>query len=163
MGGFDRGFDRDDGAERDQPTEAAVVGDGTVRGGEPRTAVETRTRDEAQADLRQAVESGWDRGRTFKAPRGELAVFQAVRVPAPDRGRRANDRQARALKRILEARNPDAAVTATAAPGGVRVTINGPGVWPASSRTADLALSLSDDSPYLRRYLARVAAFGAGR
>jgi neutral trehalase len=80
VGGFDRGFDRENGSERDKPAELAAVGDGTVRGGEPRVAVETRTRGEAHADLRQAVESGWDRGQRFAAPRGELAVFQARRA-----------------------------------------------------------------------------------
>lgn len=60
-----------------------------------------------------------------------------------------NDRQALALKHLLEASNPDAAVTAVAEPGGVLVTISGPGIWPASARTADLTLSLTDDSPYL--------------
>ena len=84
MGGFDRGFDRDKGSERDKPTEVVAVSDGTVRSGEPRVAVETRTRSEAYADLRQAVESGWDRGQRFEVPRGELAVFQARRAGLPE-------------------------------------------------------------------------------
>jgi hypothetical protein len=78
------GFDRDNGSERDKPAEAAAVGDGAVRGGEHHVAVETRTRGEAHADLRQAVEAGWDRGQRFEAPRGELAVFQARRAGLPD-------------------------------------------------------------------------------
>lgn len=84
MGGFDRGFDRDKGSERDKPAEVVAVSDDTVRSGEPRVAVETRTRGEAHADLRQAVESGWDRGQRFEAPRGELAVFQARRAGLPE-------------------------------------------------------------------------------
>ena len=80
MDGFDRGIDRDNGSGRDRPTEAEAPGDSTVRGGEPRTAVETRTRGEAYADLRQIDESGWDRGRRYEAPRGELAVFRVERA-----------------------------------------------------------------------------------
>lgn len=84
MGGFDRGLDRDKRTERDRPTEAAAHGDTTVRGGEHRVAVETRTRGEAYADLRQAVESGWERGRRFDMPRGELAVFRAGPAGLPE-------------------------------------------------------------------------------
>lgn len=84
MGGFDRGFDRDNGSERDKPAEAAAAGAGIVRGGEPRVAVETRTRGEAHADLRQAAESGWERGREFGAPAGELAVFRSGRAGLPE-------------------------------------------------------------------------------
>jgi hypothetical protein len=84
VGGLDRGLDRDDGSERDRPAEAAALADSTVQGGKPRIAVETRTRGEAHADLRQIVESGWDRGRRYEAPRGELAVFRAERAGLPD-------------------------------------------------------------------------------
>jgi hypothetical protein len=84
VGGFDRGFDRDSGAERDKPAEAAAAGDGSLRGGEPRATVETRTRGEAYADLRQAVESGWDRTGRYEAPRGELAAFRAERAGLPE-------------------------------------------------------------------------------
>jgi hypothetical protein len=84
MGGFDRGFDHDNGSERDRPAEAEALGDSTVRGGEPRIAVETRTRGEAYADLRQIVESGWDRGRRYEAPHGELAMFRAERAGLPE-------------------------------------------------------------------------------
>ena len=84
MGGFDRGFDRDNGLDHDKPTEAAAAGAGIVRGSEHRVAVETRTRGEAYADLRQAVESGWDRGQRFEAPRGELAAFRAGRAGLPE-------------------------------------------------------------------------------
>lgn len=84
MGAFDRGFDRDNGLDRDKPTEAAAASPGIVRGGEHRVSVETRTRGEAHADLRQAAESGWDRGQRFEAPRGELAVFQARRAGLPE-------------------------------------------------------------------------------
>jgi hypothetical protein len=82
--GFDRGFDRDDALDRDKPMEAAAAGAGVVRGGEHRVAVETRTRGEAYADLRQAAESGWDRGRGFSAPTGELAAFRAERAGLPE-------------------------------------------------------------------------------
>jgi hypothetical protein len=80
VGGFDRGFDRGNGLDRDKPTEVAAVGATIVRSGEHRVAVETRTRGEAHADLRQAAESGWERGRGFGAPRGELAAFRAERA-----------------------------------------------------------------------------------
>jgi len=82
--GFDGGFDRGNGAERDRPTEAGAHGDSTVQGGDPRIAVETRTRGEAYADLRQVVESGWDRHQRFDAPRGELAMFRAERAGLPE-------------------------------------------------------------------------------
>jgi hypothetical protein len=76
-GGFDRGFDRDNGLEPDKPTEAAAVGPGTVQGREHRATMETPTRGEAFASLRQAVKSGWERGPRVRAPRGELAAFRA--------------------------------------------------------------------------------------
>jgi hypothetical protein len=82
--GFDRGFDRDNGAERDRPTESEAHGDSTVQGGDPRIAVVTRTRGEAYADLRQIVESGWDRHQGFDAPRGELAMFRAEGAGLPE-------------------------------------------------------------------------------
>ena len=84
VGGFDRGFDRDNKSERDRPAEAAALADSTARGGEPRTAVETRTRGEAHADLRQAAESGWDRHSKFDAPRGELAQFRGEQAGLPE-------------------------------------------------------------------------------
>jgi hypothetical protein len=65
-----------------------------------------------------------------------------------------NERQAEVLKSLIEAGHPDAGVTVTAEPGGVRVAISGPGASPASSRVGDATLSLSDDSPFLRRFLA---------
>jgi hypothetical protein len=78
VGGFDRGSDRD------KPVEAVAFGDGTLRGGELGVVVEARTRGEAYADLRQSVESGWDRSRRFDAPRGELAMFRAERAGLPE-------------------------------------------------------------------------------
>jgi hypothetical protein len=84
VGGFDRGFDRDNGSERDKPVETAAVGEAVREAGVPRMAVEARTRGEAHADLRQAVESGWDRRGRFDAPRGELAVFRAERAGLPE-------------------------------------------------------------------------------
>jgi hypothetical protein len=47
-------------------------------------AVETRTRGEAYADLRQAAESGWDRSLKFDAPRGELARFKLEDAGLPE-------------------------------------------------------------------------------
>lgn len=47
---------------------------------ETHMAVEKRTRGEAHADLRQAVESGWDRNFKFDAPREELALFRPERA-----------------------------------------------------------------------------------
>ena len=84
MGRYDRGSDRDNGSEHDKRAEVVAVGDVTVRSGEPRVAVETRTRSEAHADLRQAAESGWDRGQRFEAPRAELMMFQARRAGLPE-------------------------------------------------------------------------------
>ncbi|MDX6419144.1 MAG: hypothetical protein QOG28_3764, partial [Trebonia sp.] len=40
--------------------ETAAVGEAVREPGVPHMAVEARTRDEAHADLRQSVESGWD-------------------------------------------------------------------------------------------------------
>jgi hypothetical protein len=76
------GFDR--GSERDRPTEVAGVGEGAVRGGEPGVSVESRTRGEEYADLRQIAQAGWDRGRRFDAPRGELAEFRTARAGLPE-------------------------------------------------------------------------------
>jgi hypothetical protein len=84
VSGFDRGLDRDNGSERDRPAEAADLGDGTVRGCETRVGVETRTRGEEYADLRQIAETGWDRSRRYEAPRGELATFRAGRAGLPE-------------------------------------------------------------------------------
>jgi len=64
-----------------------------------------------------------------------------------------NDRQAEALKRILEGRHPDLAVTATPTDGGVEVTMTGPAATSASSAVGDVTLILGDDSPYLWRLL----------
>lgn len=77
MGELDRGSDRD------KPVEADTVGEGTLRDREVGVVVETRTRGEAYADLRQSAESGWDRSRRFDAPRGELAVFRAEQAGLP--------------------------------------------------------------------------------
>jgi hypothetical protein len=84
MGGLDHGIDRDHGSERDRPIEAEAPSDRTVKGREPRMAVETRTRGEAYADLRQAAESGWDRHQGFGVPRGELAMFRTERTGLPE-------------------------------------------------------------------------------
>jgi hypothetical protein len=46
--------------------------------------VETRTRGEAHADLRQAAESGWNRSLKFDAPRGELARFEPELAGLPE-------------------------------------------------------------------------------
>jgi hypothetical protein len=64
-----------------------------------------------------------------------------------------NEQQAEVLKSLIEAGHPDAGVTVTAEPGGVRVAISGPGASQGSSRVGDTTL-LSDDSPFLRRFLA---------
>ncbi len=76
------GFDRE--SEGDKPAETAIADLGAMQRGELRTAVETRTRGEAYADLRQAVESDWDRHRKFDAPRGELARFEPERAGLPE-------------------------------------------------------------------------------
>ncbi len=68
-----------------------------------------------------------------------------------------NEHPAEVRKALIEAGHPDAGVTVTAEPGGVRVAITGPGASPGSSRLGDATFSLSDDSPLLRRFLARYA------
>jgi hypothetical protein len=78
------GFDRDNGSERDRPTEAEALGDSTVRSGELRTAVETRTRGEAHADLHQVLTSGWNRNYRYQSPHGELAMFRTERAGLPE-------------------------------------------------------------------------------
>lgn len=70
----------DRGSDRDKPVEAVAVGESNSKGGELRSVVETRTRGEAYADLRQSAESGWDRSWKFGAPRGELTTFKAGRA-----------------------------------------------------------------------------------
>jgi hypothetical protein len=84
MGVVDRGFDRGSRSEPDKPMETTAVGEAVREVGAPRMAVETRTRGEARADLRQSVESGWDRGQRFAVPRGELAVFRPERAGLPE-------------------------------------------------------------------------------
>jgi hypothetical protein len=74
----------DYGADRDKPVEAVTVGEGTPRDRELGVIVETRTRGEAYADLRQTAESGWDRSRRFDARSGELAAFRAERAGLPE-------------------------------------------------------------------------------
>ena len=124
MDGFDRRFDRDNGSERDRPTEAEAPGDSIVRGGEPRMVVETRTRGEAYADLRQIAESGWDRGHRYEAPHGELAVFRAGRaglpeVSAEEAGRYAERHRAgRPWLEAAERASPEAARIIVAADQG---------------------------------------------
>jgi hypothetical protein len=81
MGVVDRGLDL---SQPDKPTEAAAVGEAVRAVGAPRVAVETRTRGEAGADLRQSVESGWDRGQRLDVPRRELAAFRAERAGLPE-------------------------------------------------------------------------------
>lgn len=73
---FDRGSDSPGG---DRPAEAAAT-DGPVKAAAFYALVETRSRSEASADLKQAVESGWDRHRVFEAPRAELARFRLDRA-----------------------------------------------------------------------------------
>jgi len=74
----------DRGSDCDKPAEPVTVGEGTPRGRELGVVVETRTRGEAYADLRQSAESGWDRSRRFDAPHGELAAFRAERAGLPE-------------------------------------------------------------------------------
>lgn len=74
----------DHGTDRDKPVEAVTVGEGTPRDHELGVIVETRTRGDAYADLRQSAESGWDRSRRFDAPSGELAAFRAERAGLPE-------------------------------------------------------------------------------
>jgi ribosome biogenesis protein Nip4 len=69
-----------------------------------------------------------------------------------------NDRQAKVLKRLIEATHQDARVTVTAEPDGVQIVISGPGAAPGSSKLGETTLSLSDDGQFLRRFLARHAS-----
>lgn len=64
-----------------------------------------------------------------------------------------NERQAEALQHLMEAGHPDAAVTVTAQPGGVRVVISGPGIVPGASGEGRVILGLRDDSPFTWLFL----------
>lgn len=68
-----------------------------------------------------------------------------------------NKRQAAALKRILEAADPDAGVTVEPQSDGVHVTISGAktDLGLAGPDTRDVELRLSDNSPLLLCFLAR--------
>lgn len=68
-----------------------------------------------------------------------------------------NEDQAAAVQRLFEDQHPDAAVTATAEPGGVLVTINGPhpDLGLAGPGTRRVELHLGDRSPFLLRMIAR--------
>jgi hypothetical protein len=69
-----------------------------------------------------------------------------------------NQRQAAALKSVLEAGHPDTATTVTAVPGGAEVTISGPVTSPGLSGpggSADVVLRLGENSPLLLFLLAR--------
>jgi hypothetical protein len=64
-----------------------------------------------------------------------------------------NERQAEALKRLIEAGHPDAATTVKAEPDGAEVTISGPRKSPGvsgSGTAMDVELRLSDDGPLMR-------------
>jgi hypothetical protein len=87
-----RGFDC--GSDRDKPVEAAAVDGDTSIGGELGVVTGVRTRGEAYADLRQSIESGWDRSQRFDAPRGELAVFRTERAGLPEVGSAEAERYA---------------------------------------------------------------------
>jgi hypothetical protein len=70
-----------------------------------------------------------------------------------------NERQAEALRRLMEAGHPDAAVTVTAQRGGARVVMSGPGMVPGTSGPGTrgpgtLRLCLGDDSPFTWLFLA---------
>ena len=77
MSVIDRAFDLD------KPAEAASIGDGRKEAGSD-VPVESRTRSEYYADLRQAAGSGWDRNLRFTAPRGELARFKPEFAGLPE-------------------------------------------------------------------------------
>ncbi len=66
-----------------------------------------------------------------------------------------NEDQATALKRAIEAGNPDAGTIVTPQPDGVRVTISGPLKAPSLSGPGvitDVELRLRDDGPFMKRY-----------
>lgn len=77
MSVIDRAFDLD------KPAEAATADDGRKEAGSD-VPVESRTRSEYYADLRQAAGSGWDRNLRFTAPRGELARFKPELAGLPE-------------------------------------------------------------------------------
>lgn len=67
-----------------------------------------------------------------------------------------NQKQAAALKNVMEAAHPDAGITVTAQPDGAEVTISGPLKAPGLSgpgNATDVEMHLRDDSPFLARYL----------
>lgn len=81
--------------DRDEPTEVPTVGkggDGGHGGAESVALREARTPGEAYADLRQAVEAGWDRHLRFSAPRDELAQFKLGDAGLPEVGIEEADR-----------------------------------------------------------------------
>lgn len=68
-----------------------------------------------------------------------------------------NAEQAAVVQRLFEDEHPDAAVTATAEPDGVHVTISGPqaDLGLAGPGTRDVELHLSDRSQFLLLMVAR--------
>jgi hypothetical protein len=71
-----------------------------------------------------------------------------------------NAEQAQALKNLIEADSPDAGITVTPEPDGVRITISDPRRCPGVSGPGgmDAELCLSDDSPWLGFFLAYAIA-----
>jgi hypothetical protein len=63
-----------------------------------------------------------------------------------------NERQAETLKRLIEAGQPGAG-TSVAGPGGAEVTIDGLLKSPGLAGTIPDELRLSENGPFLRRYL----------
>ncbi len=74
-----------------------------------------------------------------------------------------NERQAQALKNLIEAGNPDAGTTVTPQPDGVHVTISGPQASPGLSGPGGMnaELRLADDSPWLSYFMAYAIAEAA--
>jgi hypothetical protein len=69
--------------DQDRRAEAAAP-DEPARIAELGALAETRSPGEVYADVRQSVESGWDRHRQFDAPRAELARFRPEQAGLPE-------------------------------------------------------------------------------
>jgi hypothetical protein len=143
MSVIDRTFDLD------KPAEAATAGDGRKEAGSD-VPVESRTRGECYADLRQAAESGWDRRLKFDAPRGELARFKPERAGLPEVSAEESDRYVKRYRderpwlQVVEGASPEVRrVFAAADMGGVHGHVRHEG-WVSEEASMRRAARLED-------------------
>jgi hypothetical protein len=76
-----------------------------------------------------------------------------------------NERQAEALRLLMESGHPDAATTVTPQADGAGITISGPPKAPSLSGPGvitDVELRLREDGPFMKRYLKTRADRAAG-